>query len=225
MQTTRDQSRAFLGFILIAPYFVALAALSNFGAGGTFESVVIFGLIGVISLIGALWAKQQGLQPFKWFDGKLNSQDAKLIAIGYVALLGAAYLITPYFGAVGILIALGVGGGILAFVLIKSENILVPIIVHGLYNLTAIALASLSVIPLAASPIFVPDFSVGTAQTNTILSQAFLQVFVVAFSEELMKVSLALGFSLFITKDKKVTFAIAVVLWTVLHSVLSYRIF
>lgn len=213
-----------MGFLLIIPYFFGFAALSNFGSGGTFESVVIFGLIGVISLIGALMAKQRGIDPFRWFDGKFDRQDLKLIGLGYLALLGTAYLITPYGGSVGILIALGIGGAILAVTLIKSENILVPILIHGFYNLTAVILSSFSIAPLASSPIFVPDFSVSTSVANGILSQAFLQLFIVAFAEEIMKVALALGFSLFISRNKGIIFGLSILLWTVLHSVLSYRI-
>ena len=210
-----------LGFIF------GVFALINFGAGGTFQSLEVFGLIAMFSGFASYIAMKSGVSPFKWFDGLLNRKDLKWLGFGMVGIFASVIGITSIIpGGIGILIALFVGGAVLAIVLIKSENFIAPILVHGAYN-TIVLIASTgafgpgAVIPLSASPIQVPVFNFQGLTPDNLLGQAAMQVFVVAGSEELLKIGISIAMSM-ITRNIFVIFGTSVGAWTGMHAIIAY---
>lgn len=232
LRSVNANSRNVLGVFLLLPYFIAVTLLSAFGDGGLFESALVFSVILITSFSFSQMARMQGHEPFLWWSGAFDRGDLKYIGFGILGLLGSVFIVTAAIpGATGILIALGIGGGILAYTLIKTETILVPVFIHSIYNLVVIALAGgffsflgLSAFPLTSSPIFVPSFGFDLHDANNFVSQAFLQFALVSMGEEMLKVSLALGVSLFLTRNKYVMFGTAAVLWSLLHAILAYRV-
>jgi hypothetical protein len=104
----------------------------------------------------------------------------------------------------------------------KSESILVPWLVHSLYNFTALSLASASIISLAASPIYVPNFAFDGRPTD-FATQFIMQFFFVAFSEEMLKVSVALGIYAW-TGRLNLALGISIAFWVALHTVTAQRV-
>jgi len=210
-----------LGFIF------GVFALVNFGSGGTFQSLEVFGLIAMFSGFASYIAMKSNVSPFKWFDGLLNRKDLKWLGFGIAGIFASVIGITSVIpGGIGILIALFVGGIVLAIVLLKSQNFLAPILVHGVYN-TIVLIASTgafgpgAVIPLSASPIQVPVFNFEGLTPDNLLGQAAMQVFVVAGSEELLKIGIAIAMSL-ITRNIFVIMGTSVGAWTGMHAIISY---
>lgn len=206
------------------PYFIGLVFLSYLD-GSTSESAHVFIIMGLFALGAAVYAHHNGIRPFKWWDGKFNKTDLKWIGIAYVGLLAVVFAVTPVIGGSwGILVALGGGAVVLFLSLLKSESIIVPWFVHSLYNFTALALASASIITLAASPIYVPNFTFGDGRPADIATQFIMQFAFVAFSEEIVKVSLALGIFAFV-QNRNVAIAVSAIAWVGLHTIVSYRVF
>lgn len=230
-QVSRQHAKPALAFVLMMGFVIGLLALINFGASGTLESLFVFGFVALFSLIGAFIAKQNGYEPFKWFDGKFNKDDLKWMGIGLAWILTAALTITAIIpGAVGILVALGVGGAGLAIVLIKSENFLSVVFVHGFYNVIAFLASAgafsflgVTTFALSSSPVFIPTFNFEGVTPDNILGQVMLQIFAVAASEELLKIAISIAVSLF-TTSRYAIFGISIASWAGLHGVLSYRI-
>lgn len=213
-----------IGVLCIMPFFLGIVFLSYFG-GSTLESAHIFAMMGMFAMIAAILAYQSNIRPFKWWDGHFNKQDLKWIGGAYAGLLALVFTITAVFGGSPMVVLLALtGGGVVLFVsLKKSESILVPWLVHSLYNFSALALASASIISLAASPIYVPNFAFDNRPTD-IVTQFIMQFFFVAFSEEMLKVSITLGiFAL--TKRLNLAIAISIAFWVALHTVTAQRVF
>lgn len=224
MQAATKNSHAVIGWLCIMPYFVGVVFLSYYG-GSKLESALIFMVMGLFSLLAAGKAHSAGIKPFKWWDGKFDKNDLKWIGIGYGLLLAVVLAITYGFGggSVAILVALVGGGIVLYFTLKKGENVLVPLLTHGIYNTTALALASANIIPASFFAFYVPNFSFDGARPAEFLTQIILQVGFVSFGEELLKISVALGIFI-LTKSKNLGIATSIILWVILHSILSYRV-
>lgn len=204
------------------------ALLANFGTGGTFSSLTVFFIIGGFATIGSVAAYIMGFRPFKWFDGQFNLQDIIYIGIGFVGLFISVYLLTAYIaGNVGILIGLFSGGIVLAIALIRSENAMVPIIAHGIYDSLVLMIANGVFGSIAVDPatLGVSAFTFGSITPQDAVNQTIIQFIGPAFSEEMLKISTALGIGImFNTKNKWVMMIIAVLAWAGLHSVISYPV-
>lgn len=206
------------------PYFVGVMFLSYYG-GTKLESALIFIVMGFFSLFTAYIAHQNNIRPFKWWDGQFNKQDWKIIGIGYGLTLAIVLGITYVFGSgpVTIMVAL-IGGGIMLFVTLhEGETILVPIIIHGIYNTSALAFAGASIIPLTSFALYVPNFAFDDSAPVDFIAQIILQFGFVAFGEEFLKVSLALG-GFVISGSRNFGIGMSIGMWAFLHSILAYRI-
>lgn len=210
------------------PYFLGLIFLTNLRDGGDFaplSSALIFASMGGFALIAVILAHYFAkIRPFKWWDGNFGKDDLKYIVVGYGGLITLAIALTPVFaGSLGIILALAGGRILLFYTLKKTESILVPWFVHTIYNTTAIALAGFSLIQLSASALYVPNFTLDGVRAADFATQAFMQFFFVAFAEEMLVISIALGFYYF-TKSKMLAMGVSTVAWVVLHTILSYPI-
>src|SRR6185503_10673346 len=207
---------------------------------------IVFALIcgiSVILLIMARFISKTSSEEISkwWFDGpelkdayyfivypfKLGKNGRTLgIPFGYPLLLGISYFFPAIFGAPGIFIALGLGGIVLAIQLHKTQSIFVPWITHFIYNATAIVLSGYSVVPLSASPIYVPNFQFeGISGFLDVLSrQIGLQFIAVSLAEEFMKVSMMAGAFMLLRSSKGLAIVISTIAWVLMHSILAYRI-
>lgn len=220
-----QQGASTLGWFLIIPWFLGLGLLYAFG-GGTFESIVTFGIIGIWSLSVSLFAYSKGIKPFEWM-GRFDKSDAGYLVIGIVGLLASVYLTTAIIpGNEGILTALFLGGIVLAVVLIKSQNILVPIGSHAIYNFIVVMIVAVgapgTTVPLANTP-FSPTFEFGALTSQDTFIQLVLQI-IVGSAEELLKVGVALGIYIMLARNVAVAWVLSIAAWTFLHAVQSYVI-
>lgn len=164
--------------------------------------------------------------------GKYRLGKLTVIPFGLVAMLVFGLVVPFFLGVIGILIALGIGGLVLGVQLQRSKSFFIPWITHFMYNSMALILASASILPLSASPFYVPDFSrmlAAQLPASSITTQfsynIALQLIAVSFSEEFLKISMAVGSHLAFRTGPKGSIAIAVFAWTMLHTILSYRLF
>ena len=225
MQISRARPDALVGILCLLPFFIGAILLYSFAGGETanFAIAVIFFMIFLASIMFSMYAQKFDHQ-IKWFDAP-ELKDWPYLAVGVGGMLAAAFLITAFIpGNIGILIGLGVGGIGLGYALYKTESVFIAWIAHSSYNAIVITLASASIIPLSKSPFYVPSFSFEGVNPSDLVSQIFLQFAAVGLAEELLKVSIAIGVALLFTKNKKVAIGIAVVLWVLLHVILSYPI-
>jgi hypothetical protein len=242
----RAKPQALFGLLgMIVPYGLGVILLTTFVGGSSaanFNTVTAFAIIGGFSFM-FLMAMQPYNKDLVWFDSPdkkdlvylfaLPLGGKKVVPFGLAGLLVFGLFLPQWFGVYGILVALGIGGGVLGYQLKKSQSVFIPWSTHFMYNSVAVLMASFSIIPLAASPIYVPDFGsliadrLPTASLFTQLSLSLgMQLVVVTLAEELLKVSIAVGATL-LFKRAGVGFAIglSIVLWTILHTVLSYKLY
>lgn len=232
-QTTKPKgSKIALGFLLVVPLFIGYALLSNFPAGGgegaTYNSLIIFYVMGGFAWMGALYAYLIKYQPFKWWDGEFTMQDWAFVAIGFIAMIIIVFFITTYMqGPVGIIIALTLGGIVLAGLFWKSQNILMPILAHAIYNVVVIVIASGalgSVVALDAGKMGVPTYAVDPIGPQDLFQQLLIQLTAVGMSEEILKVSTAIGLTILLRTHIAIAMLISVLGWATLHSTIAYPV-
>lgn len=229
MQRTVQKDNLAVGILLVLPLMIGYLMLNALGTATSFNALVVFFIIGGWSFIAAALAYSLKITPFEWLRGKFTLGDLGYIAIGFVGLIAIVSMITGQIaGSPGIILALFVGGILLAVCLFRTKNILVPIAIHGFYN-TFVILASAgvfgSVIPAASinpAQYGTTLFNFGTLTPQDVVNQSLTQWVATATGEELVKVSAALGISVLLVNNKYVAMGIAVFGWAALHSVASY---
>ena len=229
------QTAIYFMLSVIVVLFFALSALND---ETEFRSTIIFMTVFLASyllLLGLSTSPSIG----KYFKGKnvalffqhdITYQHLIWIPIGLVSAFGYSLIISnvgldPTNSA---LLSIAGSGLIMMFIFFRTGAILIPIIIHGLYNSLVIVLSSNLVNFKILSPIPVPEIGITLGNLNTLASESIFQLFLVAPSEEIFKM-LVIAFILTITKNqfdnKGITVYIAgifaVALWTVYHLIQS----
>ena len=231
------QTAVYLMLSVIVVLFFALGALND---DTEFRSTVIFMTVLMASYLLLLglsvspsigkYFKGRNVQLF--FQHDITTGHLLWIPIGFVMAFGFSILVNN----LGLpeteqaLIAIGGSGAIMMFVFFRTGSILIPIMIHGLFNSVVIILSSnlLGFKILSNTPIPIPEIGVSLGSLNTLASESVFQFFLVAPSEEMFKM-LVIAFFLTITKnqfDSKspmvyIAGAFAVTIWVVYHLVQS----
>lgn len=218
---------------IIVVLFFALGAIND---GTEFRSTIIFMTVFMASyllLLGLSTSPSIG-QFFKgknvqlFFQHDITLGHMLWIPIGFVMAFGFSLFVNNLglTDTVQALIAIAGSGAIMMFIFFRTGSILIPILIHGLFNSVVIILSSnlLGFKILSNTPIPVPEIGVSVGSLNTLASESVFQFFLVAPSEEMFKM-LVIAFFLAITKnqfDNKgsmvyVAGAFAVTIWTIYH--------
>ena len=149
--------------------------------------------------------------------------------------------IAGVFASVGISIAidfplLGIflSGGVMMFIFLKTNAILIPIIVHGIYNSFVITLkqGAFEVATfLQQTPIRVPEVGIGIQGLSSLYSEIIWQFMLVATAEEIMKIAILVFVVLALTarfpRNRTPTYigaGVAIGLWGIMHTIQALSI-
>ena len=233
-------------WILAIPMILGFYALSNIDNDVEFKTLNTFFILYLSSGFGILMA-QSNIRGWKnhmedlqiFWTNDIDRNGIKWIGLG---LLGI-------FVSVGLTLALGSGldanglryvqaGGILLagimmmIAFLKTNAILVPIIIHGVYNSFVVFLkkTSFEVIGgtegFAGIPIRVPEIGIGFKGLADLYSEMIWQFFLVATSEEFLKLGILIMGTLLVYNQWQskgmavfLSAGVSVVFWTLLHSI------
>ena len=229
------QTAIYFMLSVIVVLFFALSALND---ETEFRSTIIFMTVFLASyllLLGLSTSPSIG----KYFKGRnvalffqhdITVGHLKWIPIGLIMAFGFSLLASNVGldSTTSALVSIGGSGLIMMGIFFRTGAILIPIIIHGLYNTLVIILSSNLVSFKILSPIPVPEIGISLGSLNTLASESIFQFFLVSSSEEMFKM-LVIAFILTITKNqfdnKGITVYIAgvfaVALWTVYHLIQS----
>lgn len=223
----------FTGFI-----FLSLSLLSQYKNGLQFNGVVIFALLWVAGMILLITLPQtkhkekletsSGLGSF-WMESP-DKHVIWILPVGFGGVVLASYLGSiinnPLAGIFG-------SGVVMIIALFFTRSILIPIIIHGSFNVFVILGQSgylgNSIVPLALNPSFsysVPQITTNISSIAPILTQVLSQLFIVAPSEEVLKIACLAGFIVmfkgFYSESSAIKWLAAIgslLVWTYLHYV------
>ncbi len=164
----------------------------------------------------------------------INKQGLKWIGIG----LGGVFLAVSVSVFIdSALIGIMLSGFVLMFAFIKTNSVLVPVIIHGVYNSIVVAvkqgsleLGAFSQSLLDSSPIRVPEIGVGIQGLSKLYSEIIWQFILVATAEELMKIAILVFVVIAIKsrfgtgKPVYVGAIVSVIIWGLLHTIQSLSI-
>ena len=162
---------------------------------------------------------------------QLDPDKRGLIWIG-ISLAGVFATVALSVAINSPLIGIGLSGMALMIGFIKTKQLLVPVIAHGIYNSFVVTVKSvgLEFSFLSNSPIKVPEIDIGIQGLSKLYSEIIWQFMLVSTAEELMKIAI-LVFIVIILKSKFeegnavwVGGIIAVIVWTMMHTVQALSI-
>ena len=231
------QTAIYLMLSVIVVLFFALGSLND---GTEFRATIIFMTVLMASYLLLLglsvspsigkFFKGRNVQLF--FQHDITTGHLFWIPIGFVMAFGFSLMVNN----LGLpeteqaLIAIGGSGAIMMFIFFRTGSILIPIMIHGLFNTIVIILSSnlVNFEILSNTPIAIPEIGVSLGNLNSLASESIFQFFLVAPSEEMFKM-LVIAFILAVTKnqfDSKspmvyVAGAFAVTIWVGYHLIAS----
>ena len=223
---------------MLSVIVVLFFALGSINDGQEFRSTIIFMTVLMSSymlLLGLSVSPSIG----KFFKGRnvqlFFQHDVTLghllwIPIGFITSFGFSLLVNN-LGLPDIeqaLIAIIGSGAIMMFIFFRTGSILIPIIIHGLFNTVVIILSSniVDFTLLSNTPIPIPEIGITLGTLTPLASESVFHFFLVAPSEEMFKM-LVIAFFLAISKnqfDNKgimvyVAGAFAITIWSIYHLV------
>lgn len=204
------QTAIYLMLSVIVVLFFALGSLND---GTEFRATVIFMLVLMSSymlLLGLATSPSIG----KYFKGK----NAQLffqhdITTGHLLWIPIGFLVSFVFSLfvnnMGLpqteqaMIAIIGSGSIMMFIFFRTGSILIPIMIHGLFNTVVLILSSgiTGFTVLSNTPIPIPEIGVTLGTLQPLISESVFQFFLTAPSEEMFKM-LVIAFVLAITKNQ-----------------------
>ncbi len=150
------------------------------------------------------------------------------IPIGFALVFGFSLLVNVagFEPQSASLLAIGGSGAIMMFIFFRTGSILIPVLIHGLFNSVVIILSSnlVDFKILSNTPFPIPEIGVSLGTFNLLASEVVFQFFLVALSEEMFKM-LIIAFVLTISKNQfddkgfmvYVAGGVSVGIWTVYH--------
>lgn len=179
--------------------------------------------------------------PDAFWQGDLTKRNLIWVPIGAAGVFGAVILTSPIEPPFGTIVGIGLSGAIMMIVLIRYQAQLLTIFIHGIYNGFVVSIqlgflktGGLTILqPLSQSPILVPVVGFGTSfdQIANVATEIIFQFMLVSTSEELLKTALTAFFIIafrgyFDQKGgtKYVAGGLAVIIWTVLHTIQAISI-
>ena len=226
-------------YFMLSIIVVLFFALANINKQVEFNTTILFMTVFLASYI-MLLALSTSPTIGKYFKGRnatlFFQHDVTMghllwIPIGFFLAFGFSLLVNNagFEQQTSAILAIAGSGAIMMFIFFRTGSILIPILIHGLFNSVVIILSSnlVDFNLLSNTPIPIPEIGVTLGSLNILASEIVFQFFLVALSEEMFKM-LVIAFVLTITKnqfDSKggmvyVAGGFAVLIWTGYHLIL-----
>lgn len=224
-------------YLVVGAMFAIFAFLLNLQNDIQIKSIIFFSItylfcyVFLITLpfMSSVYSQRSrgsdGSRPF-WLQ---NLQPKQLIWIPF-GILGVFAVAYASLGLQNPLLGIMFSGIVMLIAFYRTHNILIPILIHGTYNAIVVFLKSglISNSVLSVSPIPVPTIGVSLVAGSQLASEMIFQYVLVAVAEELLKM-LIIAFILVNIKGsfdskggwKYLAGGIAVVIWSVLHLIVS----
>ncbi len=244
--TAKVSKTATIVWVLFLPAILAFYGLQN-AETANFAVLNLFFIIYIGSGFGLLLAQvtlitsrnsPEELQDFWTMD--IDKNGLKWLGIGIVLvfisialILSSANNLSPE-GLQGVqLTGIAVAGFIMMFAFLKTHAILVPIIIHGVYNgfVTVIQQTPLAITGLTQSQLdslpAISEIGIRLSAIPALYNEVLWQITIVATAEEFLKIAILVGgvwilngiFRANATFSIVISAGIAVVFWTYLHTV------
>lgn len=215
--------------------------LANVNTDAEFKSVIIFSIVTIISFMILLMlgfitesgkSRLKGNDDIKlFFMQELTLNKLVYIPIGLIGVFAISLLTinsnVPYAAFFSIMGA----GFIMLFCFLRTHTIIVPIIIHGMYNSIVVILRDqFANSVLSSAPINVPNIDISLGSVSNLASQILFQNFLVASAEEMFKI-LIMAFFVVTLRNKFVGTGgtiilggiIATIVWSSFHYISALR--
>jgi hypothetical protein len=226
-------------YFMLSVIIVLFFALGSTDETTEFRSTMIFMVVFLASylmLLGlstnpAIKPYFQGKNATLFFQHDVTRGHLLWIPIGFAMAFGFSLLVSNvgFDDQTGAILSIAGSGTIMMAIFFRTGSILIPIIIHGLFNSTVILLSSNLVdFSVALSPIPIPEVAVQLGSLSTLASEMIFQFFLVSVSEEMFKM-LVIAFVLAVTKSKfdtkgawvYVAGGFAIAIWTAYHLIIA----
>ena len=161
-----------------------------------------------------------------FFMQDITKEKLVYVPIGLVGVLGASFLAVSLDFQYSALLGIFLSGIIMLYAFFRTSSILIPILIHGIYNsIVVIARSGLTQSSfLAEAPISVPEVAISISGLSQLASEIIFQNVLVATSEEMFKI-LIIAFIIVSVKGsfndsgitKYVAGVFAVSVWAIFH--------
>lgn len=212
---------------------VSLCTAQQFCSTQIFETILIasFLMVTMIMVLQFISGGKLGQLRNKilvlFFFREWKWRNLLYIPLGLIFVFGGAFAGSAINSP---LMSIGIAGVVMLFTLYRTNTVLVPIMIHGIYNSIIIYLrtggVSASLVhTLSLSTTFVPSFGNNLASYYGLTTEIVFQVFLVAVAEEMFKIFVII-FAIvgtegnFDVKNKPITWIsgiAAVILWVSMH--------
>ena len=227
-------TKLWFGMTVIIFAFFLLANIQNTLEFNTAISFILIYLISVAFLFmlsqnNTIKSHLEHLHTFWMSD--IDKSKLIWIPIGIAGVFASVGLaVTIDYPLLGIFLS---GGGMM-YAFIKTNAILIPIIIHGIYNSFVVALkqgAFEFATFLQQTPIKVPEVGIGISGMSDLYSEIIWQFLLVATAEEVMKVAILVFVVLALTSRfprnemaTKIGAGVAIGLWGIMHTIQALSI-
>ncbi len=225
-------------YLVIGAIFSSFAFLTNYNHGSNqIASITFFSLTYIFSFVflimlpfmsqmyGTRVRGSDGVRPF-WLQN-LTLGKLAWVPIGVVGVFAMAYLSV---GLQSPIIGIFLSGVIMMICFFRTHSILVPILIHGIYNAVIVVLQAgiFTNSFLSTAPTSVPLIGVSLVAGSQLTSEMIFQFVLVATTEELLKMLIIAFFIVNIkgTFDSKGILkyfgaVTAIIIWSVLHLIVA----
>jgi hypothetical protein len=220
--------------VMIFAFFL----LANIQNTLEFNTAISFILIYLVS-VAFLFLISQNIDAKKHLEhlhtfwmNDINARQLIWIPIGIAGVFASVGVsIAVDFPLLGIFLS----GGVMMFIFLKTNAILIPIIVHGIYNSFVISLKQgafdIGATFLQQTPIRVPEVGIGIQGISSLYSEVIWQFMLVATAEEVMKIAILVFVVLALTarfpRNQTATYigaGVAIGLWGIMHTIQALSI-
>lgn len=209
--------------------------LSNVNKEIEFRSTLIFMTVFIASFLlllvlgqfsGRVQQATKGEGNIRFFFMQdITKEKLIYVPVGLAGVIGASFLAVSLDFGYSALIGIFLSGMIMLYAFFMTNSILIPILIHGIYN--SIVVVMRAGIPnnfLAEAPISVPEIAISISGLSQLASEILFQNVLVATSEEMFKV-LIIAFIIVSVKGrfnsggnvKYVAGTFAVGVWSIFH--------
>lgn len=217
-------------FFFVVTITVLFFLLSNIDTDFEFKTTLFFTISFVVlfTVFLIMATIPEYMNFFKTASGKIffmeriEVKELIYIPLGLGAILGISFVAVQFASPI---LSVFLSGLVLLYVLIKTQHFLVPVMIHGIYNDIVLLLRQgTSQTFLSQTGISIPEVGITLGNLSQLTSEMIFQIFLVASTEEMMKI-LIIAFVLLSIKTRFssskvavwVAGVIAVTIWTVFH--------
>lgn len=229
-QNSFSQSFDILSFLFfsIVTITVVFFLLNNINSDFEFRTTLFFTISFVVLFV--IFVMISSVRTYRqyfiskgrlFFMERIELRELIWIPIGLIGVLGVSFIAVQLSSPISAVFASGL---ILLYTLYKTQHFLIPVLIHGIYNDIVILIRQgSSATFLSQTGISIPEVGISIGNLSKLTSEMIFQIFLVASTEELMKIAI-IAFVLLSVRQKISSgnfkwFAgvVAVAIWTVFH--------